>query len=53
VRVTFPQLVHINSCDIVPYFLLVTLKQLSKRKKVVNQIALTTKQVLCGSKLIK
>jgi hypothetical protein len=29
------------------------MKQLQKRKKVVNQIALTIKQVTCTSKLIK
>jgi hypothetical protein len=51
--VTSPQLVYVNVCDLLPQFLLVTVKQAQKRKKVVNQRALIIKQVTCGVKLMK
>jgi len=38
---------------VIPVFLLVTVIQVHTRKKVVNWIALTIKQVMCGAKLIK
>ena len=46
-----PQLVHVNSCNLVPLFLLVRVKQVQKRK-IVNWRALMIKQVTC-LKLIK
>jgi hypothetical protein len=52
VIVMSPHLVHVNNCDLLPQFLVVTVKHVQKRKKVVNWTALMIKQVMCGIKLI-
>jgi len=51
VTVTSP-LFHINNCDLLSKFLLVTVKQAQKRKKVVNRRTLMVKQLMYGVKLI-
>ena len=53
VTVMSPQLVHVNNCDLLPQLLLLTVKQVPKRKKVVNRRTLMIKKMMYGVKLIK
>jgi hypothetical protein len=53
VTVMSPQLVYVNSYDLLLQLLLVTVKQVQKRKKIESQKALMIQQVTCGVQLIK